>query len=134
MPLTGDFGELRQLGNRLDRFNFSKVTKAVGGESAVQYSADFAAQRDPWGDAWSNKSGKAPVNRLSGQLASPSLSVGGATIRLRLESYWVFRQVGANGATPTALLPFGNIEATVWAVPMIDEAADVIEKQLGKRP
>ena len=75
MPLTGDFASLRQLGNRLDRFNFQKVTKAVGGESAVQYSADFAGQRDPWGDAWSNKSGKAPVNRLTGALSAPSLAV-----------------------------------------------------------
>jgi hypothetical protein len=134
MPLNGDFAALRSLGNRLDRFNFQKVTKAVGEESAVQYSADFAAQRDPWGDAWSNKSGKAPVNRLTGALAAPSLSVGGATIRLKLESYWVFRQVGANGSTPTALVPFGNVEATVWAPPMIDAAADVLEKQLGLRP
>lgn len=134
MALTGDFAALRTLASRLDRFSFQKVTKAVGGESAVQYSADFAGQRDPWGDAWSNKSGKAPVNRESGALSAPSLAVGGATIKLKLETYWVFRQVGANGATPTALVPFGNIEATVWAAPMIDAVADTIEKQLGMRP
>lgn len=134
MPLTGDFAALRQLGNRLDDFDFKKLAKAVGSESAVQYSADFSAQRDPWGDAWSNKSGKSPVNRLSGQLSAPSLSVGGTSIKLKLENYWVFRQVGANGATPTALVPFGTIEATVWAAPMAEAAADVVEKQLGKRP
>ncbi len=134
MPLRGDFAALRQLGNRLDAFNFGKMTKAVGDQSAVQYSADFHAQSDPWGDAWSNKSGKAPVNRLSGALSAPALSIGGTAIKLKLESYWVFRQTGANGATPTALVPFGNIEATVWAAPMVDAAADVLEKQLGLRP
>ena len=134
MALTGDFAALRELGNRLSRFEFDPFAKAIGEESEKQYVADFSAQRDPWGDAWTNKSGKTPVNDLTGALANPVLGVTGKTIKLKLESYWVFQQVGANNASQRAVVPFGSMDATVWAAPMKAAADEQVARAFGQKP
>lgn len=132
--LKGDFAELRAIASRLNGFQFSRLTNVIGEESSNLFHQGFSAQRDPWGDAWSNESGKAPVNSVTGSLSVPALEIGAATIKLRMQKYWVFRQAGANGATPTALVPFGDIEKTLWARPMRNAAEGSIAKQLGAKP
>lgn len=134
VELRGDFPGLSKLTARLGKFQFSKIPPAIGGEVKSQYEADWPAQRDPWGESWNNASGKTPVNFLTGDLANPGLTVGGNSIKLNLAKHWVFRQVGANGAIPAAVVPFGDIERTAWAVALVAEVKKIIASQLGEKP
>lgn len=135
LSLTGDFGGLQTLERRLGRVDFRSITAATGAEVFEQYQDDFAAQRDPWGSSWdSGKGGRVPVLFRSGKLANPTKTIGATQIMLRPERYWVFHQVGANGAPQKAVVPFGAIEGTVWHGPMVAAVAGEVERQLGQKP
>lgn len=108
--LVGDFARLRRLTSELstiDRGAMAAATNAAKEGATEAYKGDFAAQRDPWGEAWEpTKLGKTPVLNSSGLLASSQATGSGGVIRIKPVRYWVFHQVGANGMRRRAILPF----------------------------
>lgn len=93
------------------------ATKAAKAELFVQYQADFAGSRDPYGNRW--------TYRLydTGALANPQITISGASIKIRPVKYWVFHQIGSHGLHPNKVLPFGPSN---WDYPTQAKIADVV--------
>lgn len=121
MPLTGNDAELRRLisslgdaGNRI----LPRATEAAGAEAENQYQAEFAGTRDPWGAPWSPPRTGGRPNFRTGALASPRVTTTRDTVRIKLERYWIYPQMGANEAPQNAVLPFSpsNWDRPIQAV------------------
>ena len=103
MPFRGPRGRLKGLADGLrhiGRRGIDHAVKEVRAEAEALYEAQFRSRSGPWGRSWGRSLFK------TGALANPYLTGASGRVRIRLEKYWVYQQIGARGMRPAALLPF----------------------------
>lgn len=132
MGLKGDFEKLRRMVGELQAAGqghlLRPITVAAKGQAEAQYSAQFAAQRDPWGGSWpSLKAGGGRALMKTGALFGSVFGAYGGTIKAQAPTYWVFHQLGANNMHQRGLFPF-DVQASTWGPPIARVADRVVMK------
>lgn len=131
MSLTGDFPKLRTLGAQLGSSPkiLREGTRGLGDAAMDEYQAGFSSKSDPWGSGWEATPSNGDVNYRTGALANPTITAIGGRVRMRLEKYWVFRQIGAQDSPQHAVVPFA--EGSRWDAPFERVLNDQVEKHFG---
>lgn len=128
--MPGDWAELEREMSKLvaaEKRAVGDATRAMRDGVEVEYSAEFAAGRDPFGAPWKpTKKGGSPLIGPTLALANPQVSHSGDTVRVKPVRYWVFHQAGWGASqSERQILPYGPSK---WDAPIQAGISRAVER------
>lgn len=141
MALTGDFGPLRLLTQRMAGIASPEfkatLSKLCGAAALKQLSDGFRANRNPYGQPWDKlKKRQGQILRDTGRLANSfSYSAGATGFRFGTDvNYAVYHQYGTDNLPQREMVPDNSTGGVgpIWGAAFNREADAYMRKVVGK--